>query len=318
MRPGVRCGSGICRCQWYNLPTQKPPTVVPVSLPLVLIELEPMHKIDYRDPAAPTQLTVALRHTGFAVLTQPPIPATLIAAVYQEWQGFFAAEDKYRYTFDSVSQSGYFPFQTEQAKGYSQPDLKEFFHLYPHRTQLPLGISQRSLELCDRLTQLATELLGWLEAALPKEIRQQLPLPLEEMITGSQETLLRPIHYPPLSGEEAAGAIRAAAHEDVNLLTLLPAATATGLEVQDNQGNWQPIPSDLGDLVVNVGDMLALVSNDYYRSTSHRVVNPEGEAAYGPRFSMPLFLHPRSEVHLTATITAKEFLQQRLREIGLL
>jgi isopenicillin N synthase-like dioxygenase len=121
-----------------------------------------------------------------------------------------------------------------------------------------------------------------------------------------------------LSGTEAAGAIRAAAHEDVNLITLLPAATATGLEVQDNGGNWHPIASDLGDLVVNVGDMLALVSDGYYRSTTHRVINPPGDAAQTARFAMPLFLHPRADAQLTATITAKDFLQQRLREIGLL
>lgn len=275
-------------------------------------------KINYHDPAAPTQLAAALHHTGFAVLLQPPIAAGLIAEVYREWQVFFASEAKHRYTFDSASQSGYFPFQSEQAKGYSQPDLKEFFHLYPHRTQLPPGISHRSLELCDRLTQLAVELLSWIEAAVPPQIRQRLPLPLSKMIAGSQETLLRPIHYPPLSGTEAAGAIRAAAHEDVNLITLLPAATATGLEVQDKQGNWHPINSESGDLVINVGDMLALVSDGYYRSTTHRVVNPQDEAAPTSRFSMPLFLHPRPEVHLKASLTAKEFLQQRLREIGLL
>ncbi len=113
------------------------------------------------------------------------------------------------------------------------------------------------------------------------------------------------------------GAIRAAAHEDINLITLLPAATATGLEILDNQGNWHEVPCTMGDLVVNVGDMLQLASQGYYRSTTHRVVNPVGALVGRSRYSMPLFLHPRPEVILADGVTAKSYLQKRLREIGL-
>ena len=274
-------------------------------------------KIPYPNPEAGPKLAQALHQTGFAVFQNSPIPRDLITQTYQEWQQFFASDQKHQYVFDPSQQSGYFPFQTEQAKDYHQPDLKEFFHFYPQRTQLPAGISDRSRQLCDRLTTLATELLGWIEMASPPAVQQQFQTPLREMILESQETLLRPIHYPPLTGQESPGAIRAAAHEDVNLITLLPAATATGLEVQDNQGQWHPILSDVGDLVINVGDMLAIASGGYYRSTCHRVVNPVEPAAQS-RFSMPLFLHPRPQVQLSETTTAKDFLQARLREIGLL
>lgn len=274
-------------------------------------------KIGYQDPDAPLKFASALHEIGFAVLVHPPISQKLVSETYAEWQHFFNSEQKHRYKFDPKRQSGYFPFQTEQAKGHTLPDLKEFFHLYGW-TELPTGMSDRSWQLFHCLVNLAEVLLGWVEQALPTPIQNQLTMPLSTMIAGSQETLLRPIHYPPLNDPELAGPIRAAAHEDINLITLLPAATAVGLEVQDNQGNWHQVSGDKDDLVVNAGDMLQLATQGYYCSTAHRVINPAGEAAKQPRFSMPLFLHPRPEVVLAQNITARSYLQKRLREIGLL
>lgn len=273
-------------------------------------------KIQYKAPDAPTQFANSLHQIGFAVLTEPPIPRALIDQTYQEWQRFFSSEEKYHYKFDPKLQSGYFPLQSEQAKGYSSPDLKEFFHLYSW-SKLPAGISDTTWDFFNCLVKLAEELLGWIENASPSAIKNQLTMPLSSMIEESQATLLRPIHYPPLTPTESQGAIRAAAHEDINLITLLPAATAIGLEIQDNQGNWYEVPSNSGDLVVNVGDMLQMASQGYYRSTTHRVVNPTGDLAQ-TRFSMPLFLHPRSDVVLSGTVTARSYLWERLREIGLL
>ena len=111
--------------------------------------------------------------------------------------------------------------------------------------------------------------------------------------------------------------MRAAAHEDINLITLLPAATAMGLELLDTAGQWQSVICERNDIVVNVGDMLELASQGYYRSATHRVVNPEGTASQQSRLSMPLFLHPRPEVVLAPDKTARQYLQERLREIGL-
>jgi isopenicillin N synthase-like dioxygenase len=138
------------------------------------------------------------------------------------------------------------------------------------------------------------------------------------MVTNSDKNLFRIIHYPPLTGSEQPGAIRAAAHEDINIITLLPASTAMGLQVKDNAGGWHDVPGNWGDIVINVGDMLQMASQNFYRSTTHRVVNPEGEAAKQPRYSMPLFLHPKPEVVLSETHTAQSYLDERLREIGLL
>jgi isopenicillin N synthase-like dioxygenase len=137
-------------------------------------------------------------------------------------------------------------------------------------------------------------------------------------VTDSQENLLRIIHYPPLQGTEEQGAIRAAAHEDINLITLLCSATAAGLEVKDTNGKWHQVPCDPGSIAINAGDMLQLASKGFYKSTTHRVMNPMGPQAKLPRYSMPLFLHPRPDVVLSEGVTAGEYLKQRLRDIGLL
>jgi len=267
------------------------------------------YKTVYTEPDAPQVFNRSLRETGFAVIQAHPIPSQLISGVYQEWRAFFASTAKFAYRFDPQVQSGYFPYQTEQAKGYHTPDLKEFFHIYPFTT-LPVGMSDRTWELYHALHRLAEELLGWLE------VRAHF---LQGAITNSQATLLRILHYPPLPEQVEDGAIRAAAHEDINLITLLPVATGSGLEVLDNEGVWHRLPCEVGEIIVNVGDMLQLATDGYYRSTTHRVVNPSADQSdrHLSRYSMPLFLHPRPEVKLAQGITAKSYLEQRLKEIKL-
>jgi len=272
--------------------------------------------VRYGDADAPARLTRSLAETGFAVLTEHPVPRGTIATVYEEWQRFFASLEKAEFQFDPVRQDGYFPFRSENAKGHAQKDLKEFFHVYPG-TRLPGWMSQGTRQLYDALASLAGELLGWVEDHTPAEVRSRFSLPLRRMIEKSPQTLFRILHYPPLSGGEEPGAVRAAAHEDINLITLLVAATAPGLQVRDREGRWRDVPADQGSVVVNSGDMLAMASGGYFRSTTHRVVNPPGEEARRPRLSMPLFLHPWPEVRLSATHTAREYLDERLREIGL-
>jgi len=274
-------------------------------------------KVEFHDPDAPLKFASALHQVGFAVLMHPPVPQQLVIETYAEWQQFFHSEAKQSYRFNPNLQSGYFPFQTERAKGQDHPDLKEFFHLY-RWSELPAGMSDRSWQLFNCLVHLAEKLFTWVEQALPVEIQTQLTMPLSTMIAGSRATLMRPIHYPPLMEAETTGSVRAAAHADINLITLLPAATAIGLEVQDNQGQWHQVPGHKDDLVVNAGDMLQLATQGYYRSTAHRVINPGSEAAKQSRYSMPLFLHARPEVVLAQGITARSYLQERLQEIGLL
>lgn len=275
-----------------------------------------LNTIFYQDANAASQTKKALQQIGFAVLADTPISHPLVIDVYREWQTFFNSDQKYQYRFDPAVQSGYFPFQSETAQGQTHPDLKEFFHFYEWG-DLPLGMSDRTQQLFTQLKTLASELLNWLEADLPEAIATQLSMPLSQMIANSTQTMMRPIHYPPLF-EKGMNGVRAAAHTDINLITLLPVATAPGLEVQDLQGNWWTVPYAPESIIVNVGDMLQYATQEYYRSTFHRVVNPESEDKGRSRYSMPLFLHPRPEVVLSNTKTAGEFLRERLVEIGLL
>ncbi len=276
-----------------------------------------VQSVAYRDGNAAQRFTESLRETGFAVLTDHPIPQELIRDVFADWAKFFETEEKHRYKFDPSKQAGYFPFRTENAKDSKVKDLKEFFHLFAWN-ELPTSLPPRTRELYDRMNALASQLLVWIEANTPGEISRTFSMPLKDMISGSQDTLLRPIHYPPLTGSEEEGAIRAAAHEDINLITLLPAATAPGLQVLDVRGNWHDVPCDPGAIVVNSGDMLQMATQGYYRSTTHRVMNPAGPDLRKPRYSMPLFLHPRPDVRLSEMHTAGTFLRERLEEIGLM
>lgn len=273
-------------------------------------------QVVYGAEDAGARLASSLRSTGFAVLGDHPIPSDLVGETYAEWERFFADPAKHDYTFNPESQDGYFPFRSENAKGRAQKDLKEFFHVYP-ATRLPEGVSEGTRRLYAALSRLAGELLGLIEAHTPRGVRAGLSRPLPAMIEGSPHTLLRVLHYPPLDGNEEKGAVRAAAHEDINLITLLVAATAPGLQACDTRGQWRDVPADPGTVVVNVGDMLEMATGGYYRSTPHRVVNPRGDRASQPRLSMPLFLHPWPEVRLSDRHTAGSYLEERLREIGL-
>lgn len=273
-------------------------------------------RADYGSPEGPQCFVKSLKETGFAVIAKHPISKDLIDEVYSEWKNFFNSEEKHQYKFDKDTQAGYFPFGSEHAKDSKTIDLKEFFHIYDGKVY-PKEISDKSFQLKRQLLQLGQTLLKWIDELSPAEIRKNYSMPLHHMVENSDKNLFRIIHYPPLAGTEPEGAIRAAAHEDINLITLLPASTAMGLQVLDLNGNWHEVPGDYGEIVVNVGDMLQMASRQYYRSTTHRVINPPGDLAKSSRYSMPLFLHPRSEVPLSETHTAGSYLEERLREIGL-
>ena len=273
-------------------------------------------KIHYNDKNAPSAFTKSLKDTGFGLIVNHPILPELIKTVYREWKDFFESELKHTFLFDPLRQDGYFPLGTENAKGYSAKDHKEFFHFYLWG-RTPDSISPATKELYDSLVNITSLLLEWIELNTPPEIRSKFSEPLKDMIKDSKTNLLRIIHYPPFIGSEDSQSLRAAPHEDINLITLLVAGTKPGLEAQDKNGNWHKISTDPGTIIVNIGDMLKEVSGGYYPSTTHRVVNPESESANNSRFSMPLFLHPRDNVQLSAHYTAKTYLKERLFEIGL-
>lgn len=272
-------------------------------------------KVDFEQPDAPQAFARSLHETGFAVLENHPIDIALVEAIYAEWMDFFRGEDKFDYQFRVETQDGYFPAAiSEKAMGAEVKDIKEFYQYYPWG-QFPKGLSQNTALLYRQLNQLASELLIWLKKELPAQIAAKLSMPLSEMIAQSEQTMLRILHYPPLSGDEPAAAVRAAAHEDINLITLLVGATGAGLQVKDLKGGWHEVPCDMRSIVVNIGDMLDWATDNYYRSTTHRVVNPKDSNQ--SRLSLPLFLHPRPEVPLSAGKLAGEFLYERLVALGL-
>ena len=274
--------------------------------------------VSYKGEGAAAAFTRSLRETGFAVLTDHPIAPARIEEAYNAWGTFFNSDLKQDWLADPQRQDGYFPYRSEHAKGAKVKDLKEFYHVYPDG-RIPHNLEELTRELFDDLVGIGATLLGWVQAETPAEVTGRLSEPLPDMLAGSKQNLLRILHYPPL--DEASdeppepGAVRAAAHGDINLITVLLAGSAPGLEAQDSQGRWHEVPCDPGMIAINVGDMLEMASAGYFPSTVHRVVTPE--AATGARFSMPMFLHPRPEVVLQDGTTADDFLQQRLREIGL-
>ena len=272
--------------------------------------------VDYRAPDAAEQFTRSLHETGFGVLVNHPIPQDLVESIYRNWLAFFGTEEKHDFAFSVEKQDGYFsPEISETAKGHTQKDIKEYFHIYPWG-RIPAQLKDDAMRYYDTANTLAQELLAWVEQYTPADIAANYSEPLSQMIQGSQKTLLRVLRYPPLTGNEPAGSLRAAAHGDINLLTILPAANEPGLQVQDMNGNWIDVPCDFGMLIINIGDMLSEASGGYYPSTQHRVVNPTGEGASKSRVSLPLFLHPRDEVVLSERYTAGAYLAERLRELG--
>jgi len=273
-------------------------------------------QVDYNSVDAGRDLVTSLHESGFAVLTNSPITPERIDAFYQLWADFFADEAKHQYTFEPSAQDGYFPFRSENAKGAVAKDLKEFFHVYPWG-KVPADFEAQTRAFYQDLHGLGAELLEWIQTHTPAAVSENFFEPLNEMIAGSEQSLLRILHYPPIEGEVEPGAVRAAAHEDINLITLLVSGSQPGLEAKDKQGRWFPIPGDKGMITINIGDMLQEASAGYYPSTTHRVVNPPN-AANLSRYSIPMFIHPRKEVRLSGRYTAGEYLDQRLREIGLI
>ncbi len=271
--------------------------------------------INYNDSDADRLFEESLKNTGFAVIKDHPIDKDLIGEVYKEWENYFSSESKNDYMFDEVKQDGYFPYLTENAKGSTAKDLKEFYHIYEWGRK-PHMIGPKTMFLYKELTNIASTLLSWIQKNSPENVSKLFSVPLKDMIYKSQYNLLRIIHYPPLSGNEELNSIRAAAHEDINLLTVLVAGSQPGLQVLDNNENWLDVTTDKNTIVINSGDMLNMASDNYYPSTTHRVINPDPHSNVS-RYSMPLFLHPRDEVVLNENYTAGSYLQERLEEIGL-
>lgn len=269
--------------------------------------------VDYCDEHAAQKFTQSLKNSGFAVLVNHPLPWSVIESVYQEWFAFFRSESKYNYEVTPSQKGGLFTtVLSETAKGETRKDLKEFFHIFQQGVY-PKEVSNTALAYYEMAHQLAQELLQWIDVHSPSDVREGFSQPLSKMIEGS-ESLLRILRYTPIETDQEY--IRAAAHEDINLITILPAATARGLQVKTQAGQWVDIPVEPNSLIVNIGDMLQEASQGYYPSTTHRVIKPQDEKEL-ERISMPFFLQPRADVVLSKRYTAGTYHAERMKELKL-
>jgi len=283
-----------------------------------------------------------LRELGFLTVAGHGVEPALINEVYELWRRFFAQPQKAKQRYAGIGggSRGFTPFGVEHAKGRATPDLKEFWHVgqedpppgasldvYPANVwpeALVPGITGPTLRLYRALEELA--------AALLTALAEYFDLPPDTFagMMRHGQSVLRVIHYPRLDAEPEPGALRAAEHEDINLITLLCEATEPGLEILTREGDWLPVQAAAGQIVVDAGDMLCRCTNEVVPATTHRVINPP-QAGHQDRYSMPFFVHPRPQVDLTVMdrfvsaerppkyppITAGQFLDQRLQEIGL-
>jgi isopenicillin N synthase-like dioxygenase len=284
----------------------------------------------------------AYEEVGFVAVKNHGISDALIADLYKYVQQFFtlSTEEKRKYEIKELAgQRGYTSFGREHAKGFDAPDLKEFFQFgqtvedndpikseYPDNISVPeiLAFTPTLLQAYKSFENSGTLLLQAIALFLGLEEHY-----FDEYVHNGN-SILRAIHYPPIT-QEPASAIRAEQHEDINLITLLVGASADGLQILTKQNEWVPVTSLTEQIVVNVGDMLQRLTNDRLKSTTHRVINPPKEMWGTSRFSIPFFLHPKSDMNLACIdscineahpkayidYTAGEYLDERLREIGL-
>jgi isopenicillin N synthase-like dioxygenase len=285
----------------------------------------------------------AYRAYGFCGFVNHGVPDTVIEDAYRVFKRFFSQPEaiKMRYRSRSGGQRGYTPFGLEQARDHAVPDLKEFWHvgretgadnpwpdiLEPNQWPIEVpGFREHAYALYRALDDLGKRVLQLIALSLGLE-----PGWFDARVSRGN-SILRAIHYPPIRDKQTP-AVRAARHEDINLITLLIGSNEEGLQILSRDGDWIPVTSIPGTIVVNIGDMMKRLTNDVLPSTPHRVVNPPGVKSDESRYSIPFFLHPNPDFLIETLpqcisddhpnrypepITAHEFLLQRLREIKLL
>ena len=290
-----------------------------------------MLDIQQRDTETISQLKLALTMHGFFTITDHGIADEVLKSSYKLSKDFFSLQKDVKNFYaqpEKAGARGYTPYGKETAVGETTPDLKEFWHhgpviddSYDSRiseniivSEIP-GFNDQFDILFNQLNLLGMKVLSAIAVILGKK-----PNFFDEWALKGN-SILRLIHYPPV--EDSSNILRARAHEDINLITLLVGAEESGLEVQNPEGNWIPIAAKSKSIVCNIGDMMQLVTRSQLKSTTHRVVD-NNISSSASRYSMPFFLHPSPEVELcsivddsTESISAHDFLEERLRAIKL-
>jgi len=283
------------------------------------------------------ELGKSFNQTGFAIIRNHDLNKEKTDLLYDAIKAFFALdeENKIKYYFPNLyGQRGYVVKGQEHAKGSKKGDLKEFFHIGNPSISNPQNVWPHEV---NNFSEVGSEVFLTLEnigLIILKAISMYLDIDIkyfDDKVKGG-DSILRSIHYYPLDPSDVSdGAVRAAAHGDINLITLLMGASADGLEILTKQNKWIPIRSNDDELVIIVGDMLERLTNKKLMSTIHRVVNPSADKLATSRYSIPFFMHPKSEMDLSCLstcysennpkqfkdTTAGQFLEERLRDIGL-
>ncbi len=286
------------------------------------------------------EIGAAFTNIGFVALKNHGLSDELRDKLYETVKEFFYQEDtlKTKYEFPELAgQRGYIGKNKETAKGFKKPDLKEFYHVgqINPREDMPDNIFPAEVPEFEKYTKETFRIFENTGRTLLQAIALYLKLPekyFEDKVYQG-DSILRALHYFPIENPELLeeGAVRAAAHGDINLITLLMGASADGLQVLRADGEWISVTALPEQIVINVGDMLDRLTNHKLKSTIHRVINPPIEKMKTSRFSIPFFMHPRPEMDLTCMehcideknpkvyvdMTAGEFLEERLRELGL-
>ncbi|MEO8933362.1 MAG: 2-oxoglutarate and iron-dependent oxygenase domain-containing protein [Xanthomarina sp.] len=302
------------------------------------ISNDPVRKQKFVD-----EIGKAYEEIGFVALKGHFLDDSLVDNLYNEVKQFFSLplETKRKYEIEGIGgQRGYISFGKESAKGKKEGDLKEFWHFGQFvennpklEAEYPKNVEVDELPEFNRVGK---ETYRMLEKTAKYVLRAlALHLGLEETYFDNYihngNSILRPIHYPPIL-DEPKNAVRAAAHGDINLITLLMGAQGRGLQVQNHKGEWLDAIAEPDELMINVGDMLSRHTNNKLKSTIHRVINPPRELWGTSRYSIPFFMHPISDMKLNVLescidennpkqfddITAGEFLNERLIELGLI
>jgi len=307
--------------------------------------------VDMSKPGAAEQFNRSLQETGFAVLVNHGIQRSLIEEVYSEFKAFMKGLDAQRleaqatakirgesdpdalqaaghkaiekYLRNTTRFDGYFPMDlAETAKGASVRDIKHYYHLYFPDGRYPEDVSDKAQVMFEQMWDLGLKLCTWIDLGLNETVKAKLAKnginSLTETIS-KERTLFRLLHYPSYEGDKVeAGAIRAAAHEDINYITLLPVGSSRGLQLYSKQDEqWYDVPFEPESIIINIGDMLQELTDFHYISTTHRVIKSAEEPEGMDRMSSPVFIHAKAEAVLSDRVgTAAEYLNQRLTELA--
>lgn len=307
------------------------------------------HDYTSGDPQKRTQFIQefgdSFSNMGFAIVRNHGVSEELKARLFEVSKAFFALSDDVKKSYEDEAnhgQRGYISKNKESAKGKDVPDIKEFYHIGQTVTdgdqikaEYPDNIWPDAIQEFEAVGQEVFETFESTGRNLLRATALYLDLPEDyfDPKIHNGNSILRLLHYYPVQDKSQIpeGAVRAAAHGDINLITLLMGGSADGLQAQTLDGEWIPVSPAADEIVINIGDMLARLTNNRFRSTQHRVITPNEESWTTPRYSTPFFLHPRSDMDLTSLdtcvsdaspkvysdMTAGQFLTERLIELGL-